>query len=627
MHGQSQIAAIPWGQSKDRFTRICTALKEILAEVAGEVHDDSLTQRIAAAQASLDRTRMNVLVVGEFSRGKSTFINALLGAPVLPAKVNPTTATINVIEGGDERSMTIVYRDGTKEKALLPEERVNKFLDQHVTTRNESSGAIQEIQITWPRAQLRLNCLIVDTPGVNDLDDMREELTYGYIGKADACIVILDSQQPLSESERRFLRDKVLSRDVSRLFFVLNRMDEIPRPNSPPEDEIRDRLIAYIERRLTEHLSLARPPIIRAVAAKPALRSRYKGEPDPWETEFSGMEGDLERFVNDNATRNRLPDHIVRAAQIINDAISVTGERSRLLSLSQRELSAELDQLRREEQVMQSRIRSCGALLSSGRVQLTRGVEEHLTNGLSELKGELLSATRQCESDADLLELKSRAARGIRDVLERCTALVADHRATIAKQMSEHFEDLCEVPTRSMARRQSGSFGLTTTFEFDQFSNKDVRETDLADVGVQFLAGGALGIIAATMFGPFGLAAAVAGGFFMDHKTAQRKAAADWERIRRETMANVQREIDQVIAGARSAAIKIAERESECLTTTYHDRATSRLESLSKTLNDQRKGVNDQTSAIEEDRQRLQNTSANLDRILVQVQRLAQEVQ
>ena len=92
-------------------------------------------------------------------------------------------------------------------------------------------------------------------------------------------------------------------------------------------------------------------------------------------------------------------------------------------------------------------------------------------------------------------------------------------------------------------------------------------------------------------------------------------------------MANVQREIDQVIAGARSAAIKIAERESECLTTTYHDRATSRLESLSKTLNDQRKGVNDQTSAIEEDRQRLQNTSANLDRILVQVQRLAQEVQ
>src|SRR5690606_37268854 len=109
-----------------------------------------------------------------------------------------------------ERKVTVLYEDDSSTAVDLPEEGINKFLDSIVTVSNKEAHRVKLVTIAVPGPMEQWNCVIVDTPGVNDLDEMREEVTYNYLRNADACIVLLDSQQPLSESERRFLEEKVL---------------------------------------------------------------------------------------------------------------------------------------------------------------------------------------------------------------------------------------------------------------------------------------------------------------------------------------------------------------------------------------------------------------------------------
>ena len=81
---------------------------------------------------NLIRTRKYVVAVaGEFKRGKSTMLNALLGAKILPAKCTPTTATVNRITYGAEPALRICYRDGTEELCGIQE------LSRYVTKTTE----------------------------------------------------------------------------------------------------------------------------------------------------------------------------------------------------------------------------------------------------------------------------------------------------------------------------------------------------------------------------------------------------------------------------------------------------------------------------------------------------------
>jgi len=82
------------------FQRAQSKLSSILDRAVELTNSEELKERVAAASHRLGHEKLNILVVGEFSRGKSTFINALIGLAVLPSKVNPTTATIYLITHG-----------------------------------------------------------------------------------------------------------------------------------------------------------------------------------------------------------------------------------------------------------------------------------------------------------------------------------------------------------------------------------------------------------------------------------------------------------------------------------------------------------------------------------------------
>ena len=89
--------------------------------------------------------RFSVVVIGEFSRGKSTFINALLGAALIPMDVLPETAVIHALHYGEEPALTVVRRDGSTEKGKASSEYLQQFV-----VGNQDVDAVSYIKIAYP---------------------------------------------------------------------------------------------------------------------------------------------------------------------------------------------------------------------------------------------------------------------------------------------------------------------------------------------------------------------------------------------------------------------------------------------------------------------------------------------
>jgi predicted GTPase len=199
---------------------------------------ESLRARTLASTIAIDRPA-KLVVIGEFNSGKSTLVNALCGWSLLPAGITPTTATINVISHGKRPSICILRHDGcTSDLPFSPDAL------QQLTSHHGEHTDICKVRIEAPNVPPGL--VLIDTPGVNDINQTRSELVYQMIPEADAILFLMDVQQPLKKSEVDFLRDRVLGSTMVKTVFVLNHIDRIAS-----SIEI-DSAIAYVRKNLSD---------------------------------------------------------------------------------------------------------------------------------------------------------------------------------------------------------------------------------------------------------------------------------------------------------------------------------------------------------------------------------------
>jgi len=203
-------------------------LREILHQVGESfalLDLSAETRRASALAASLDTQRpVKVVVVGEFNSGKSTLVNALCGVNLLPAGIIPTTATINVVQYCPTPTMSVVYTDGSISDLPFAPDTLQQF-----TARQGEQREIREVRIGIP--QLLPDLVLIDTPGVNDINETRSEIVYEMVPGADVVIFLMDIQQPLKRSEVNFLRDRILGASVVKTVFVLNHIDRVMNAN------------------------------------------------------------------------------------------------------------------------------------------------------------------------------------------------------------------------------------------------------------------------------------------------------------------------------------------------------------------------------------------------------------
>ncbi|NLD59841.1 MAG: hypothetical protein GX647_09335 [Clostridiales bacterium] len=248
--------------------------------------------------------RFNISVIGEFKRGKSTIINALLGAEICPADRLPATAALNRVVYGESPAVVVHFKDGKSEEVDMD------HLRAYVTKLDEASRGmaetVSEVVVRYPLSYCKNNVDIIDTPGLNDEDTMTE-ITLSMLPKTDAALFVLMATSPFSETERDFLVNKMIASDLGRVIFVVNAIDVLD------EDEARD-VLEFIAGRIQEMVvgkakrlygadseeyqkflrAIGKPRVV-GISARNALRGKLRNNPSlVEESNFSELERSIE---------------------------------------------------------------------------------------------------------------------------------------------------------------------------------------------------------------------------------------------------------------------------------------------------------------------------------------------
>ena len=204
-----------------------TQLKNNILDLTKKYELRNLEERILSIKE--ENTEINVAFLGEFSSGKTTLINALLGTEFLPMFETPTTAVITEIYKGEENSYSVLRKNGKIEEIQISE------LANEV--RNVSEN--QKVIITLKEVPfLGDNINIIDTPGVNSIEKMHDDITFGYLPLVDVAFIVMDINiGSVPNSLINFLK-KYPKDTLSKMYFVINFADT--KPENKIEDIIKD---------------------------------------------------------------------------------------------------------------------------------------------------------------------------------------------------------------------------------------------------------------------------------------------------------------------------------------------------------------------------------------------------
>lgn len=167
----------------------------------------------------LESNTFNLVVLGQFKRGKTSLINALLGMDILPVAVVPLTSVATILTYGEALMVRVHFNDGRVSE--VKPESLFEYVTEKANPRNEKD--VSQVVVTYPSDYLKDGVRIIDTPGVGSVYQHNTDVAYQYLPKSDAALFLLSVDQPLSQAELDFLKD--VKQYADKIFFLLNKVD------------------------------------------------------------------------------------------------------------------------------------------------------------------------------------------------------------------------------------------------------------------------------------------------------------------------------------------------------------------------------------------------------------------
>jgi GTPase SAR1 family protein len=195
---------------------------------------------LTKAGTNLQQGVFRLMVLGDMKRGKSTFLNALIGENLLPSDVNPCTALLTVLRYGAEKKVTVHFTgDRLPESLDFATFKTKYTIDPAEAKRLEESNKpafpdVDHAVVEYPLELLSKGIEIIDSPGLNDTE-ARNELSLGYLNNCHAVLFVLSATQPCTLGERRYLENYIKERGLS-VFFLLNAWDRVKESIIDPDD-------------------------------------------------------------------------------------------------------------------------------------------------------------------------------------------------------------------------------------------------------------------------------------------------------------------------------------------------------------------------------------------------------
>lgn len=285
--------------SDNKKETILKKLDELMA-IAADV-DKTLAKDLKDYRERFLGTEYRVVLLGRYSTGKSTFLNALLGRELLPSRPTPTNRTFVEIRHGEHPKAFRIVEDGGDNELRMDDIR---------TYAAEVAPPGTRLRVLVNQEILREGVFFVDTPGLEDPDLNVSKITYSEIPLADAVLFFLDAKNgPISHPELEFIEKHLLTDDRNRKLFVL--VNKIDRLES--QQQIDD-AIGYV----AEHLRpILGSPQMYPVSALTALEGRMECKPDL--VEASGIT-EVERSLEDFFNKGRKADEHRRMLVLLSAA-------------------------------------------------------------------------------------------------------------------------------------------------------------------------------------------------------------------------------------------------------------------------------------------------------------------
>jgi len=383
-------------ERRHNFIESVSLLKSILrSEELEDPNSESAAGILRVVEAKLQDDKFYLAVLGQFKRGKSTFINAILNDDILPTGVVPLTSVVTTIHYAQKVSVEVTYKTG-KQKTVTP-----KQLNEIVTERGNPGNClgVSRVTIGHPSMFLKEGLILVDTPGVGSMQEANTAETLAYLPRIDAAIFLLSIDQPVNVAELDFIN---LSNSFSpKIYFVLNKIDLVR------EKELSESL-AYCRKTLAGHLS--------EILLYP-VSSRWHLEGHIGQSGIPALVVDLQESLWKKRDSVGLQGNILRLKRCLEILKEKNNLEKKAVMASQQQLSESIERLKNlEGQVKQ---------VKEDFRYILRGESERVLRDL----GEKVESHRQIKS----YELT-------REILNR----YSDHRTAIKKIENYAFQRLFE---------------------------------------------------------------------------------------------------------------------------------------------------------------------------------------
>jgi len=309
---------------KKQLDNLCYQLFQIIQECNNrDLLPETLTEEIGNVSQKLQSQRFRLPVIGEFSQGKSTLLNALLREEIQPVRAIPCSGTVTVLRYGTQKRVVCRYKDGREEEIPLDQYKVKAAIPKEAARDHRSNelenSDIDEIIFEHPDLDLcRSGVEIIDSPGLNEHPE-RTAITQKLLKDTDAAIFLTNAMRLLSEKEQELIQDvRFQLNGVSKnepaenLFVLVNFMDLLD------EEEDRQDVIQRLEGFVKEkNLLSTTENRIHYISAKAALKAIVKGDENEHLKAFQDFTESIDKFL----TLERGSQEIKQAVTKINGLI------------------------------------------------------------------------------------------------------------------------------------------------------------------------------------------------------------------------------------------------------------------------------------------------------------------
>jgi GTP-binding protein EngB required for normal cell division len=302
-------------------------------------------KKLEDLEARLQEGRFHLAVLGQFKRGKSTFLNALLGDVLLPSSVLPLTAVPTCISFGNSPLVRALNEEGTVKEEILGKEQkeIAAFLARYVTEEFNPNNrlGIAQVEVFHQAPILSKGVVLVDTPGIGSTYRHNTEATLAFLPQCDAALFLISADPPISEVELDFLR-KVMTR-VPKLFFILNKVDYLTEAEKQSS-------VQFFKKILHEQACIDEKTLLFCVSARRGVSARMAHDEKGWiESGMAEVEEHLIEFLVKDKNETLQKALSRKAEDILSDVLMQ-------IQLAMRTLQMPLEKLEECRRIFEEKI-------------------------------------------------------------------------------------------------------------------------------------------------------------------------------------------------------------------------------------------------------------------------------